>query len=88
MVVSQVDLSPEDIESILETLIYDNKIERVIKGDKKIFMAIESFGIFPGFAEIPCGVCPVAKLCSEEGDINPRSCVYMTQWLAQDKYEF
>ncbi len=72
----------EDIESILETLIYDNKIERIIKGERKLFMANESFGIFPGFAEFPCGICPVAKQCSERGAVNPKSCIYMTQYLA------
>ena len=77
----------EDIESILETLIYDNKIERIIKGDQKSFMANESFGQFPGFAELPCGVCPVAKHCSERGAVNPKSCIYMTDWLATD-YDF
>eukprot|EP00127_Corallochytrium_limacisporum_P006301 Clim_evm12s225 gene=Clim_evmTU12s225 len=30
---------------------------------------------------VPCGVCPVAKDCSPDGLVNPRTCIYMKQWL-------
>ncbi|ODM99489.1 DNA-directed RNA polymerase III subunit RPC6 [Orchesella cincta] len=79
--ISKVELTKEDIETILNTLIYDGKVERVFKEDKKMFIAIDSYVDTAGYTQVPCGVCPVAEHCSERGAINPSSCIYMDQWL-------
>jgi len=79
--ISKVALTKEDIEAILNTLIYDGKVEKIIKGDTKMFIAVESFANVAGITQVPCGVCPVAKDCSERGAVNPKSCIYFNQWL-------
>lgn len=79
--ISTVALSIDDIETILNTLIYDGKVERVYKEDKKLFIAVESFVETVGYTQVPCGVCPVAEYCSESGAVNPSSCIYFDNWL-------
>jgi len=80
--ISKVALTPEDIEDILDTLIFDGKVERIYKGDLVLFLSVEPFGGSAGLVCTPCGICPVAKKCSERGVVNPKSCVYMSQWLS------
>jgi len=31
---------------------------------------------------LPCGVCPVAGECTDDGAVSPATCVYFGQWLA------
>lgn len=78
----QVDLTPEDITSILNTLIYDGKVEKISKADLEYYLAAEPMLDTTGLTQVPCGVCPVSKDCSERGVVNPGSCVYINNWLA------
>ena len=58
-------LSVADIESILDTIVYDGKAEMTIDGSgaggqpSKRYRMIESLIPSAGFVHIPCGVCPV-----------------------------
>lgn len=67
LILFQVSLSPEDIEVILNLLIYDGKVERfVVASDKqnenkKIYRAVESLLPSAGLMRMPCGVCPVSS---------------------------
>jgi len=79
--ISKVELSMDDIESILHTLIYDGKIRSERRGDKKFYTLVEPFIEAPGIACVPCGVCPVFSNCSEVSAVNPPSCVYISQWM-------
>lgn len=83
-----MELSLGDIESILETLIYDDKIDIKLDGEVKTYIYRPHFGSVLGIDSMPCGVCPVAKDCSDDGPINPSSCVYYTNWLASEAYQF
>ena len=60
----QVQLSVEDIETILDTLIYDGKVERsVVAGGEegqKLYRAVMSLVPTNGLMRTPCGVCPVS----------------------------
>ena len=58
----QVNLSLSDIETILNTLVFDGKIEQSIAGDDdtKIYRAVDSFTNLSPIMTIPCGVCPVS----------------------------
>ncbi|WAR19057.1 RPC6-like protein [Mya arenaria] len=66
--ISKVQLSVEDIETILDTLIYDGKCERSIvagagEGDQtRLYRS-------------------VIKNCHEGGVVSPTTCVYMKEWL-------
>ncbi|KAG8228434.1 hypothetical protein J437_LFUL003911 [Ladona fulva] len=87
--ISKVQLSVEDIEAILDTLVYDGKVERTLsvadtsKSDsmKHLYRATEPLLPPPGLVKMPCGICPVMKHCSSLGSVNPRKCVYMKEWL-------
>ncbi|KAF3932760.1 hypothetical protein ABW19_dt0206237 [Dactylella cylindrospora] len=80
---TEVDLSEADIKALLDVLIYDGKIERVIGGTAyKAIKKLEGTAK-QGFTEAPCGRCPVFDLCSEDGPINAANCVYFEKWLAE-----
>jgi len=85
--ISKVELSVEDIESILDTLVFDGKVEKHIsvysssKNSNKLYRYIESLAKDTGFMRIPCSVCPVYKDCREGGPIAPSKCVYFKEWF-------
>ncbi|KAI0217572.1 DNA-directed RNA polymerase III subunit RPC6 [Lamellibrachia satsuma] len=87
--ISKVQLSVEDIEMILDTLIYDGKVERSIVaggggdagGQMKLYRATPHITQPTGLMRTPCGVCPVFHECHAGGIISPTNCVYMKEWL-------
>ncbi|ORX95636.1 RNA polymerase Rpc34 [Basidiobolus meristosporus CBS 931.73] len=91
--ISTVDLSMEDIVCLLDVLVYDGKIERILPpvdlmdwDDEKeevewMYKAVKDRTKENSLTEIPCGKCPVFKICSEEGPISPSNCLYYKQWL-------
>lgn len=93
--ISKVELGSDDIETILNTLVYDGKVEKsVISGSAlsvgstgeqiNLYRAIDSL-LEPshgsGLIRLPCGICPIIENCNEDGPINPKTCVYMKEWL-------
>ena len=67
--VLQVQLSKEDIETILNTLIYDGKVERSLvagqgtsEGDGyvKLYRSVNQLIPTTGLMRMPCGACPVS----------------------------
>jgi DNA-directed RNA polymerase III subunit RPC6 len=93
--ISKVDLSVEDIESILNTLVYDGKVERSVMSNnltanvtsvEHIYLyravgAVLDAKLGSGLIRIPCGICPLFENCHPDGLINPRQCVYLKEWL-------
>ena len=83
--ISKIQLKQEDIESILNTLVFDRKVEKSTStknGDEiKLYRAIETLLPTTGLVKIPCGVCPVANRCSDIGSITPCKCTYITEWM-------
>ena len=79
---TEVNLGEQDIRSLLDVLVYDGKIERVLGGSayRSIKGAKESDSI-NGLTEAPCGRCPVFALCEEGGPVNASNCVYWKEWL-------
>ena len=84
--ISKIQLKKEDIESILNTLVFDGKVEKSTTTsdgeDIRLYRAIESLLPTTGLVKIPCGVCPVAKNCSDIGSITPNKCTYITEWMS------
>ncbi|KAH0618170.1 hypothetical protein JD844_017160 [Phrynosoma platyrhinos] len=87
-----VELSMEDIETILNTLIYDGKVEMTIiaakeatagsvDGRMKLYRAVNPIIQPTGLIRTPCGLCPVFDDCHEGGEISPSNCIYMMEWL-------
>ncbi|XP_057698352.1 DNA-directed RNA polymerase III subunit RPC6 isoform X1 [Corythoichthys intestinalis] len=90
--ISKVDLSMEDIETILDTLVYDGKAEPdvmaakegtpgCVDGRLKLYRAVEPVLAPAALVRTPCGLCPVFEDCHEGGEISPSTCVYLDQWL-------
>jgi len=80
--ISKVQLRLEDIESIMQTLIYDGKAEK--SQDEKgaaMYRAVNFPVATPGLVLSPCGVCPVIKDCGQSGSITPASCQYLKEWI-------
>lgn len=82
--ISKVELSVEDIESILYTVVLDNKAERVVNSSGlHLYRAVNRFLPAPGLVKTTCGICPIAYRCGDTGLINPKVCSYLTDWLNQ-----
>nr|XP_026692415.1 DNA-directed RNA polymerase III subunit RPC6-like [Ciona intestinalis] len=84
--ISKVTLSPEDIETILNTLIYDGKVQQTVvpvaNGEsKKLFKALKPLIETTDFARTPCSLCPVFNECQPGGEISPENCLYMDEWM-------
>ena len=86
----QVKLSVEDIEMILETLIYDGKVEKSViacaestnvSGQMNIYRSVEPLVPVSPVMHTPCGICPVFDSCRPGGAISPQTCIYMKEWL-------
>ncbi|XP_043368087.1 DNA-directed RNA polymerase III subunit RPC6 isoform X2 [Dermochelys coriacea] len=89
---TKVELSMEDIETILNTLIYDGKVEMTIiaakegtvgsvDGHMKLYRSVNPIIQPTGLIRTPCGLCPVFDDCHEGGEISPSNCIYMAEWL-------
>ncbi|KAJ6944985.1 hypothetical protein NC651_000118 [Populus alba x Populus x berolinensis] len=91
-----VEVTKQQIEEILRTLILDNAIMEVKSNGMGEFASIPfgkvcyryiSKGALGGepkagaLASIPCGVCPRISHCTPDGIISPKTCVYYQKWL-------
>lgn len=90
--ISKVTLTPGNIETILNTLVYDGKAETgVVMGGRgeegggdgvtTVYRLSRPLISEAALSRVPCGVCPVINECSDEGAISPSTCLYMKQWL-------
>ncbi|XP_055617362.1 probable DNA-directed RNA polymerase III subunit RPC6 [Toxorhynchites rutilus septentrionalis] len=80
--ISKIKLDEDDLETILKTVVYDGKAESTPTGDgKHLYRAIENPLPPPGLVQMPCGICPVIKNCSDCGEVTPKLCSYISEWL-------
>lgn len=80
--ISKVKLSVTNMEMILNTLVYDGKVERILAGDgSNLYRAIQPLVTSPGLIRTPCGLCPVRKQCFDDGPVTPIKCQYIREWL-------
>ncbi|KAI4484092.1 hypothetical protein M0804_007548 [Polistes exclamans] len=80
--ISKVKLMVEDLEMILNTLIYDGKVEKSVSTDgTNMYRSVRPLLTSTGLLKAPCGVCPVMKNCCDIGDVTPTKCLYMKEWL-------
>ncbi|XP_077427985.1 DNA-directed RNA polymerase III subunit RPC6 [Vanacampus margaritifer] len=90
--ISKVELSMDDTETILDTLVYDGKVEMTVMvakegtagsvdGRIKLYRAVNALVAPTGLVKTPCGLCPVFHDCHQGGEISPSNCVYLDQWL-------
>lgn len=85
---SKVELRPDDVLQVVNTLVFDGMIDAVeeltVDNDEEVFYVSTTLKIpeRSAFTSIPCGVCPVFHDCREDGLISPATCVYYNEWLA------
>ncbi|KYN04431.1 PREDICTED: probable DNA-directed RNA polymerase III subunit RPC6 [Cyphomyrmex costatus] len=80
--ISKVKLTVTNIEVILNTLIYDGKIERTSTSDgNNLYRAIQPVLSSAELVKIPCGLCPVRRECHDKGFVTPIKCQYIKEWL-------
>lgn len=80
--ISKIKLDEEDLETILKTVVFDAKAQRVLQIDGSyLYKAVESLLPPEGLVQTPCGICPVISNCSDVGSITPKTCAYMSEWL-------
>lgn len=78
----QVVLDVDDVTTILNTLVYDGKVEKSVFPDgSNVYRAIETLIPSSGLVQVPCGICPLIQRCNSSGLITPQVCNYMTEWL-------
>lgn len=87
--VSKEDLAMADIQSIVDTLLYDGSIETIADG----YMTSKSAPLYKvnkagtadatviHYTQVPCASCPVFNSCKPGGIISPETCEYLNQWL-------
>jgi DNA-directed RNA polymerase III subunit RPC6 len=80
--ISKIKLDEEDLETILKTIVYDGRAQRVLQGDGSyMYRAIDVLLPPEGLVQTPCGICPVINNCSDIGKITPKTCDYLNEWL-------
>ncbi|XP_061345824.1 uncharacterized protein LOC133291561, partial [Gastrolobium bilobum] len=91
-----VEVTTQQIEEILRTLVLDDEIIEVTSTGFRDFASVPVGKICyrskskggvrgeqkPGaMASIPCGVCPRINFCTPDGIVSLRTCVYYQKWL-------
>lgn len=81
-----VVLTNADVQQLLDIMIYDGLISRVVVGDNVGYKSQRSSLLDPDdlssvLTEAPCGRCPVFDLCEEGGPVGPSNCEYFNEWL-------
>jgi DNA-directed RNA polymerase III subunit RPC6 len=84
--ITSMVLTATDIQQLLDIMIYDGTITRVIAGDGVGYKTQRSSLLDPDdlgsvLSEAPCGRCPVFDLCEEGGPVGPSNCEYFNEWL-------
>ncbi|KAI9830547.1 MAG: hypothetical protein M1819_005505 [Sarea resinae] len=83
--ITPVTLDEAQIRQLLDLLVYDGKVEKVMGGIG--FKAVrrpadeDDDGPGNGLTEAPCGRCPVFELCEEGGPVSASNCEYFKTWL-------
>eukprot|EP00638_Chattonella_subsalsa_P001039 CAMPEP_0117745418 /NCGR_PEP_ID=MMETSP0947-20121206/7344_1 /TAXON_ID=44440 /ORGANISM="Chattonella subsalsa, Strain CCMP2191" /LENGTH=292 /DNA_ID=CAMNT_0005562557 /DNA_START=23 /DNA_END=901 /DNA_ORIENTATION=+ len=94
--ISKVELTPDEVELIVNSLVYDGRIEEVpanamllqTSENTTMFKASPVLSTFNNYTDVPCGMCPVVHQCTEDGVISPTTCIYMTKWLELNELDF
>jgi DNA-directed RNA polymerase III subunit RPC6 len=80
-VVRDHKLERSDLAKLLDALVYDGRASKVVvEGQPDRYYARTAQPLAGGLMATPCGVCPVASQCSENGVISPRTCPYLNDW--------
>lgn len=83
--ISKVKLSKDEIEAILQSLIYDGQVEQAVvsalDGNTKAYRVSRPYVQSTGLMHMPCGTCPVQSDCHDDGEVTPLKCIYFEDWF-------
>lgn len=92
------DIKEEEVQSIVNILQFDNKIEPVKATLERMEAASkcgETFGkayrlrkVYESevaLLSVPCSYCPLVKECQPDGVVAPSTCAYFKEWLDKSK---
>ncbi|POS84342.1 hypothetical protein EPUL_003609, partial [Erysiphe pulchra] len=70
-------LTSSEVQQLLDVLVFDNKIEKVMCGTKWGYRTLKQTMVSEDqrggvMSDIPCGRCPVFELCEEGGPVQPK----------------
>ena len=87
---SLVDLEQRHVLSIVNLLIFDDKIEKIkvmhtnqLVNKYRLSNWDSSLGgalSLPALTKIPCGKCPMIAECAPGGRISPENCLFFDEW--------
>lgn len=88
--ISKIPLSVEEIEMILETIVFDGLIEKSTvqkaaedeEASEFCYRAKHQLVGSAGLMRTPCGQCQYVHECRPNSVINPQVCLYMEQWFS------
>eukprot|EP00754_Rhynchopus_humris_P003366 Rhum_TRINITY_DN1176_c0_g1::Rhum_TRINITY_DN1176_c0_g1_i1::g.3555::m.3555/K03025/RPC6, POLR3F; DNA-directed RNA polymerase III subunit RPC6 len=86
MEVSRKALTMDDLQCIVNTLVYDGKlVETHTEAGGRYYQLATQLVDWHPFAESPCASCPIQQHCDSGGadPFNPQSCPYLKTWLEQ-----
>lgn len=73
-------LSDNDIKTLMETMRFDDLVNKHEKRDTIIYyLTKNAYPDTHGYSHSPCSTCPVKDVCAENAVVNPKSCEYLTQ---------
>jgi DNA-directed RNA polymerase III subunit RPC6 len=79
---SDIELTVSDYTELLQMLVYDGKIEKLLSGKGKVVYRYLYFQTnIQSWTEIPCSKCPVFDMCGTVGLVTPSKCKYFKEWL-------
>lgn len=80
--ISRVALQEDDIMQIIDTLIFDGRVDQIVGEEYDTFRpALLQIPESSALSSMPCGVCPVFDQCTDGGEVSPQTCVYFKSWL-------
>lgn len=92
--ISKVELSVEEMDLVLQILVYDGRLEEVSSAvliltgrattGQTMYKLSKAVTIPNHLTESPCGMCPVISQCTPGGVISPSTCQYFTEWLGME----
>ena len=93
------DMQEEDLQSILNILYFDDKIEFVKDqaeegispenrmSGAKVYRVKKKYEPEMALLNVPCIYCPLMKECHPDGVVSPSTCLYYKEWIEGSKDE-
>lgn len=92
--ISNIELSIQDIEMVLDTIVFDGLIEKVVETTSKMeisddesdcetnyYRAISQLVESSNVTRVPCAQCPHFSECRPGAVISPEQCLYLERWF-------